>query len=483
MKSASRSIGNRLTRLSVVSSGAALLAVGLSLFLYDLHEVRKSTVLRLQSVAAILALNCASAVDFNDPDAARATLAALETRPNVMAAGIVVDGGLFAGYARGERLSPEIWSVIPSGNSHRFADRHVVVYQTVAAGPRTLGTLFIQASLKEIDERLRRYAAIIGIISVAGVLVTLLISRRLQETISRPILNLASLAQRLSEEKDYSIRAAETRSVSEVEQLVATFNHMLAEIQQQHADLSEARATLEQRVEERTEELAAANRELESFSYSVSHDLRAPLRAIDGFSNALITGYADKPLDQRGIHFLERVRAGTQRMSRLIDDLLHLSRVTRSSIDRKEVDVTSIAQGVAAEIDRLHPDRHVEWRIANGLRAFADPHLLVIVFENLLGNAWKFTGLQDTPVIEVGRTDNGEAQVLYVRDNGAGFDMAYADKLFGAFQRLHDDSQFEGTGIGLATVQRIIRRHGGRIWAEAEEGKGAMFQFTLGEQS
>jgi light-regulated signal transduction histidine kinase (bacteriophytochrome) len=215
----------------------------------------------------------------------------------------------------------------------------------------------------------------------------------------------------------------------------------------------------------------------------VSHDLRAPLRAIDGFSKALITGYTDKALDEQGRHYLERVRSGTQKMSGLIDDMLHLARVTRSNLQRRDVDLADVAAEVAAELTRRNPDRRVEVRIEKNLPAFADSKLLNIVFENLLGNAWKFTAQKEQARIEIGKQNTGEDSVFYVRDNGAGFDMAYADKLFGAFQRLHDDSQFEGTGIGLATVQRIINRHGGRIWAEAEEGVGATFYFTLGGSS
>jgi light-regulated signal transduction histidine kinase (bacteriophytochrome) len=170
-------------------------------------------------------------------------------------------------------------------------------------------------------------------------------------------------------------------------------------------------------------------------------------------------------------------------MSGLIDDMLHLARVTRSNLQRKHVDLAEVAAEVAAELTRRNPDRRVEVRIEKNLPAFADSHLLNIVFENLLGNAWKFTAQKEQARIEIGKQNTGEDSVFYVRDNGAGFDMAYADKLFGAFQRLHDDSQFEGTGIGLATVQRIINRHGGRIWAEAEEGVGATFYFTLGGSS
>jgi len=231
-------------------------------------------------------------------------------------------------------------------------------------------------------------------------------------------------------------------------------------------------------VVERTIQLEAANRELEAFSYSVSHDLRAPLRGIDGFSQALLEDYADT-LDDQGRDYLRRVRSATQRMAGLIDDLLNLSRITRGELRREAVDLSAQARSVAEQLRQAQPERQVEFHIADGLTAEGDPRLLRIALENLLGNAWKFTGKTDPAVIEFGlRRERGEA-IYFVRDNGAGFDMAYAGKLFGAFQRLHDVREFEGTGIGLATVQRIIRRHGGRVWAEGESGHGATFHFTL----
>ncbi len=235
---------------------------------------------------------------------------------------------------------------------------------------------------------------------------------------------------------------------------------------------------LEQRVAERTIQLEAANRELEAFSYSVSHDLRAPLRGIDGFSQALLEDYADT-LDDQGRDYLRRVRSATQRMAGLIDDLLNLSRITRSELRREEVDLSAQAHSVVEQLRQAQPERQVEFHIADGLTAQGDSRLLRIALENLIGNAWKFTGKTADAMIEFGLTRDGDEDIYFVRDNGAGFDMAYAGKLFGAFQRLHDVREFEGTGIGLATVQRIIRRHGGRVWAEGEPGRGATFHFTL----
>jgi two-component system, NtrC family, sensor kinase len=225
-------------------------------------------------------------------------------------------------------------------------------------------------------------------------------------------------------------------------------------------------------------ELERKNKELETFSYSVSHDLRAPLRAIDGFSHALLEEYGGK-LDEQGRDYLQRVRAGTQRMGELIEDLLKLSRVSGSDLHRKPVDLSEMARRVCEELQSREPGRRVTFAIEPELVAVADAQLMRLVFENLLGNAWKFTGKVRAPRIEVGAETREVGVVYFVRDNGAGFDMAYADTLFAPFRRLHRDSDFPGTGIGLATVYRVIDRHGGRVWAEGVVGGGATVFFTV----
>ena len=229
-------------------------------------------------------------------------------------------------------------------------------------------------------------------------------------------------------------------------------------------------------------ELETTNRELESFSYSVSHDLRAPLRHIDGFAQALIEDCSDQ-LDESGRHFLARIRSGAQRMGTLIDDLLSLSRVTRTPLKRTEVDLSSLARETAARLQADDPGRRVDWRLASGVTVGGDAQLLKIAFDNLLGNAWKFTSKRHEAVIEFSVSVSADGRRIYiVRDNGAGFEMAHAQKLFGAFQRLHGVADFPGTGIGLATVQRIVHRHGGRVWAESAVNQGAAFFFTLEAQ-
>lgn len=237
-------------------------------------------------------------------------------------------------------------------------------------------------------------------------------------------------------------------------------------------------ARLEQRVRERTAELEAANRELEAFCSSVSHDLRAPLRSLAGFSQALMEDAAEV-LDEESMDHLLRIQAAAKRMGQMIDDLLQLSRVTRTEMRRRTVDLSAMARQVADDLQRSDSARRVEFHIAEDLKADGDPGLLQLVMENLLGNAWKFTSLHPRARIEFGAVEVDGDRRFFVRDDGAGFDMAYAGKLFGAFQRLHGRKEFEGTGIGLATVQRIVQRHGGKVWAEGKVEEGATVWFTL----
>jgi signal transduction histidine kinase len=246
--------------------------------------------------------------------------------------------------------------------------------------------------------------------------------------------------------------------------------------------LRENERWLEQTLQQRTAALEAANRELEAFNYSVAHDLRAPLRGIDSFSQLLIERYSQR-LDQEGLAYLNRVRAATSRMSQLIDALLSLAQVGRSDMQPLDVDFSQLVQSVTSELAAANPDRNVPMIVAPGMRAYADPRMLRIVVANLLENAWKFTARRQRPSVEVGPVQNAALPTYYVRDNGAGFDPAYASRLFGAFQRLHPDREFPGTGIGLAIVQRVIARHGGTVWADSRPDQGATFYFTLPRKS
>ncbi len=258
---------------------------------------------------------------------------------------------------------------------------------------------------------------------------------------------------------------------------------VVEDITQRKKDENEIRSLnidLEKRVAERTTQLRAANNELEAFSYSVSHDLRSPLRAMDGFSQAVFEDYHDK-IDDKGKDYLTRIRKASQRMSDLIDDLLNLSRLTRSDMEFVDVNLSKLVSANIDELKRIEPKRKIKIKIKDDVKVKGDHRLLNIAIENLVGNAWKFTSKSSNPMIEFGVSNSSENRIYYIKDNGAGFNMEYAGKLFGPFQRLHSDQDYRASGIGLATVQRVITRHGGKIWAEGKEGKGATFFFTLTE--
>jgi len=263
--------------------------------------------------------------------------------------------------------------------------------------------------------------------------------------------------------------------------LVSSAIRDITERKRIEAHINELNVELAEQIEERTgqiTQLTAAHKELEAFSYSVSHDLRTPLRALDGFSHALLEDYQDR-LDDEGREYIQRIRLASQRMSRLIDDLLELAQLTRTELDYRPVNLSQIGENILSECHERDPDRSAEFQIQDGMIANGDSRLLRIALTNLLGNAWKFTGKQPFTRIEFGESQQDEETIYFVRDNGVGFDMTYANKLFRAFERLHSPSEFEGMGIGLATCQRIIQRHGGRIWAESQLQVGSTFYFTL----
>jgi signal transduction histidine kinase len=352
-----------------------------------------------------------------------------------------------------------------------------VIYQN-----KRVGTVYIEAHLTGLRQQALRYALIAAAILLICLAVALLIGAIFRGLLSQPIVSLARTARLVSRYRDYSLRFEPGQSYDELASLTEAFNEMLAEIQQRDAALEKARSELEQRVEQRTAQLRDANRELEAFSYTVAHDLRGPLETISNICY-LMQSQGDAAHKDSGDPMLERLSISVAEMSSLIDDLLNLSRATSAGLHRKHIDVSALAGTILEGLAAAHRDREVDRVVQLGCHADADPGLMQIVLQNLLRNAWKFTDHRESARIEFGCTENGPngpQDTYYVRDNGAGFDPRLADRLFKPFQRLHTENEFAGTGIGLATVQRIIARHGGKIWAEGEVAKGATFYFTLG---
>ncbi len=473
-------ISKKLTWMNVLVSSVALLSAGIAFFLYDQYTFREGLVRNLSAQAQIIGSNSVSALTFNDAQAAENTLSALKSLPNIIAAGIfTADGRLFAQYSRnsGERvlLSPDRSAL---QQSYTFRSDEVFLRQPILFQGRQIGTVYIRSDLHERTQRLARYLLIAGAVLFLSLIAAVLVSSAFRRSVAEPIVQLAETARIVSQERNYSIRATPTGKHDEVSVLIDAFNGMLTQIQQRDGALQHARDELEQRVEDRTRQLVAANRELEAFSYSVSHDLRGPLEIINGFSHILLVDH-DQSLDSSGKDCVQQINTATRRMAELIEDLLNLSRVSTAGMHREKVDLSAMARSISDQLCRRDPSRNVEFVIDDCAPVEGDSRLLRIVLENLLRNAWKYTSNHERAHIGFGCEERRGRTAFFVRDDGAGFDPSLEDKLFKPFQRLHATSEFPGTGIGLATVQRIISRHAGEVWAEGAVQKGATFYFTL----
>jgi signal transduction histidine kinase len=355
---------------------------------------------------------------------------------------------------------------------------HVLLAHRIVFQGKSPGTVYIAAELTETGRRARRYLVI-----ALGVLLVcmgfgLLVSRSARKLVARPMVALAETARRVSRERDYSVRAAPHPDKDEIAVLIEAFNEMLVQIQERDTALNRGREQLEARVQERTAALRAANRELEAFSYTVAHDLRGPLDAVQGMVYILEGLEREKREDERG-EILEQLRIATRNMASLIDDLLHLSQASTAALKVRPVDLTAIVMQIGEDLKRSDPERKVEFMIAELPEVQADEGLIRVALDNLIRNAWKYTSRHEQACIEFGAVNRRGEIVYYVKDDGAGFDPKLNDQLFQPFHRLHSRSEFPGTGIGLATVERILARHGGRIWAEGAVEKGATFWFTL----
>jgi signal transduction histidine kinase len=465
--------------MNALVSGIALLLAFVSFLAYNLLAYRQAAVDTLTAEAQIIGANSVSAVLYNDPAQAQINLSALASSPGVVEAAVYTQSGqLFAQYpADAPPIQPQAFSQSQLLSSWLNGTDILVGSRVVSDGKR-VGTVYIRAHLIGLRQQAINYALIAAAILFICLAVALLVGAIFRRLLSEPIVSLARTARLVSRYRDYSLRFEPAQSYDELQSLTEAFNEMLSEIQHRDAALEQARGELEQRVEERTAQLRAANRELESFSYSVAHDLRGPLDIISNICYLLQNQEESSKSDDEPM--LERLSTSVAEMSNLIDDLLNLSRATSAGVYAKRIDLSAMAGSILEDLSAAHPQRNVNGVVQLGCHANADKGLMQVVLQNLLRNAWKFTGHRDAAHIEFGCIQDGPESTYFVRDNGAGFDPRLSDRLFKPFQRLHTEGEFSGTGIGLATVQRIIARHGGRIWAEGEIGKGATFYFTLG---
>ncbi|HEX7897258.1 MAG TPA: ATP-binding protein [Planctomycetota bacterium] len=467
--------GRKLKGAILLVSLSAILSACSAFFTYQWVSIREVFSRHVEVMTEIVGDQTAAALEFKQVPQAEQILRTLKAEPQIVAAALYDrEGRLFASYLRTGVPADKIPARL-QGTGRSRDGRDLLVVHPVRSDAEPLGVILLRSDLSDAWRRMVSDVATIFIVLAVATLAALWLSNPLGGLLIRPVARLAEAVDTVAKGQDFSVRVQGPGSGDELGRLLARFNDMLAEIQARDVALGRARADLEVRVEERTRELEEANRELERFSYSVSHDLKAPLRSIDGYNRILLEECAPS-LEPRAKDYLERSVAAAGRMGTLIDDFLKLARLARAEVRSRSLDLSAIATDVCAELRERDPGRDVTCAIAPGLRAAGDPALVRVVLENLMGNAWKFTSRNPKARIEFGAREGA----FFVRDDGAGFDMAFRDKLFKPFERLHAGQDYAGTGIGLATVRRIVERHGGRVWAEGAVGKGATFYFTLG---
>lgn len=483
-------IGVLLTSLS------ALLVTGIALAFYDLHNVKATLASDLGTQAELIGKACVPALQFDDAKVANDNLTLLQARPLIDAAALYdAQGVLFAHYTRNGSEKQD-FPRLPEEDSVEFTGEDIIINHRIVDSDKILGSIYLRAHYN-LYQRVLSYTGILLAVGSFALLISLLLSTWLQQSVTKPILAITAVAQQVVEKGNFLPRA-EKITDDEIGYLVDAFNRMLGEIGRRTEELEasnsklvreaterlrvegemrQLNAELEARVAERTQMLQESNKELEAFSYSVSHDLRAPLRAIDGFSMLLETSHGTL-LDEEGKRLLGVVRQSSRHMGALIEDLLAFARLGRKTVATSVTDMDQLARECADEVLNAAETRP-QLTIGRLPAAQCDRALVKQVWLNLIGNAVKYTSHKRTAWVEISANGNGEQLVYTVRDNGAGFDMRYYEKLFGVFQRLHASEEFPGTGVGLAIVHRIIAKHGGRVWAEAAPEQGAAFHFSL----
>lgn len=497
-----RSLRYKFALAVLAASFASLAVAGVALAFYELQSYKQNVVNDLLTQAEILGRATGPALAFDDHKSAKENLSLLESRPQIRAAAIYNARGNLVAQYRGDTVlpAPEI-PTLPEADGVQLRDNAFLVFKRILENNEIVGTVYMSVDY-ELTRRFKNYAGILASVFGLSLLVAAGMSAWLQAALTKPILAVTSVARQVMEEKNFSLRVQKTTR-DELGYLVDAFNDMLTEVgrraealeaanqaleleaqerQRADQDVRQLNAELERRVLQRTAQLETANQELESFSYSVSHDLRAPLRWVVGFSEALMEDHGPS-LDEEARRKIQIIQNEGRRMGVLIDDLLAFSRLGRKALKITHVDMNALVVATWNALKEREDFSKVHLHIGAMPVTMGDRVLLGQVWTNLLSNALKFSAQREDPRIEIGAVTDEQEHIFFVRDNGAGFNPKYKAKLFGVFQRLHDASEFPGTGVGLALVQRIVNRHGGRVWADGNVGEGATFYFALPKEA
>lgn len=452
----------------------ALLITCISYLIYEYYAYRRETVAELSLMTRLIAANSTAALAFENAEDAKEILATVAVEPKVMSAALYDSAGnLFASYQMNGINLPNMIEA----DGFRFVNETVIAYVPVVHQGNRLGTLYIQQDMKAMYNRFASYLLIGFLVIVAAMFVAYLLSRKFQKTLSGPILDLAGTARAIAEHGDYTVRARKYDN-DEIGLLTDAFNRMLIRIEFQNQEIIALNLGLEAKVAERTKELQTAYRELESFSYTVSHDLNAPLRHIDNHLHIFRNRHASD-LDESAKRALDNVTRNVGRMRQLIDDLLLFFQLGKRELVKREIAMEELVRNIWDEQRQMEEHRNLELNISVLPHAHGDESSIRQVWVNLISNAIKYTRPKDPAIVKIMYELQEDGIVYCIQDNGVGFDMAHYDKLFDAFERLHSQSEFDGTGVGLAIVERIVIRHGGSVWATAAPGEGATFCFKL----
>lgn len=460
----------------LITSSVVLFVACAIYFIYEYASFKKALVEQTAILGEMCAANSTAALVFRDSADAQTVLSALSADPNIVSAILVYDRDtVLATYPQDLHVPPDSIPRFDAG--FHFRDSQLQGFVPVIHDDKEIGGLYITAKMDAIYDRLQLYSAIAFGVIVLSLLVSYILSVAIQRNISRSILSLARTANIVSTDKNYSIRAQKYDN-DEIGALTNTFNNMLHEIEKQNDQITAFNQDLEEKVKLRTQELETAYEEMESFSYTVSHDLNAPLRKIDTFIDTFLGRH--NSVDEESRKIFEKITVNTSRMRTLISDLLTFSQLGKKELIRSNVDMKAMVLSTFEDLRKMEDEQHkVDLVLCNIPNAFVDEVAISQVWANLISNALKYSRHRDLARVEVCFRESDDSIAYYVRDNGVGFDMKYYDKLFAAFQRLHSQKDFEGTGVGLAIVHRIVTRHGGNVWAESAVDQGATFYFTV----